>query len=83
MFTAAGLPMRVPGHNLIPGTAPGPGIGAAARPASEPATHRDPRQSRTLSSYQQGVHRARVAGLASARHGEPVAAGLDEQQVRP
>lgn len=52
--TAGGLPVRVPGKNLIPGT-------ASAEPPPA-ATHRrdpDPDRARGLSNFQQGVTRAR------------------------
>jgi signal transduction histidine kinase len=59
--TAGGLPVRVPGKNLIPGTAP-----AEPPPA---ATHRrdpDPDRARGLSSFQQGVTRARNPGATDS-----------------
>ena len=54
--TQAGLPKRVPKANLVPG-----GAGAAAAPAP-PAAGRSASQTRQrLSSYQQGIRKARAA----------------------
>jgi signal transduction histidine kinase len=51
--TPDGLPVRVPGRNLIPGTA------AAAPAAPPPAPRADPQRTRGLGSFQRGVGRAR------------------------
>ena len=50
--TASGLPVRVPGRNLVPGA-------AADTPVIPVATRRDPQRARGLGSFQQGVSRAR------------------------
>lgn len=50
--TPTGLPKRVPGQHLVPGSAPDTPAPAASRPV-------DPRRARGLSSFQQGVNRAR------------------------
>jgi signal transduction histidine kinase len=53
-LTAAGLPVRIPGRNLVPGSAaPSPSAGRVP-------SHRDPEAARLLSSYQQGIGRARA-----------------------
>ena len=59
-FTAAGLPVRVPGRNLVPGRAP------SAPAAARAAAHLDATESGALTSYQQGIHRARVAARAQS-----------------
>nr|WP_260173579.1 nitrate- and nitrite sensing domain-containing protein [Nocardioides albus] len=51
--TQGGLPVRVPGQNLIPGAAP-----AVTPPTSGPR-NMDARRTRGLSSFQKGVSRAR------------------------
>jgi hypothetical protein len=54
--TSAGLPVRIPNANLIPGSAGGresPAGGAAALPQRSPETARN-----RLSGFQQGSHRA-------------------------
>jgi hypothetical protein len=57
--TEAGLPVRLPGRNLVPGSVsavaadPGPALPTEANPA------------RTLSSFQEGVQRARAAADSS------------------
>jgi hypothetical protein len=56
-LTAAGLPKRVPGRNLVPGSARD-GNGRAA-------TQRTPEPARSLSDYQRGVGRARQAGAVA------------------
>ncbi|MEP6697499.1 MAG: nitrate- and nitrite sensing domain-containing protein [Pseudonocardiales bacterium] len=81
--TAAGLPVRVPGRNLVPGTATPSAPPDATRPAARASAQVNPTESRALSSYQQGIHRARVASPAATREHEPTAAGLDEQKVQP
>jgi signal transduction histidine kinase len=77
--TPAGLPVRVPGRNLVPG-------GAASAPSSDatPTTsHRAPTDGRGLSSFQQGIHRARAAGRGNPRHGQPEETdGSEQQEVR-
>ena len=55
LVTAGGLPKRVPGQNLLPGTAP-----AASSPIPQTPRPVDPRRSGALSSFQRGVSRARV-----------------------
>jgi signal transduction histidine kinase len=50
--TPGGLPKRVPGQNLIPGS-------AEDAPPATPPTPRAPRRTGGLSSFQQGVNRAR------------------------
>ena len=50
--TAEGLPVRVPGRNLVPGAADG-----ATEPP--PAPRADPQRARGLGSFQRGVGRAR------------------------
>jgi hypothetical protein len=58
--TSSGLPVRVPGRNLIPGSAdPAPddtGNGAPVITAPAPS----PRLSAGLSSYQRGINRGRT-----------------------
>ncbi|WP_341771660.1 sensor histidine kinase [Amycolatopsis granulosa] len=62
-FTAAGLPKRRRGEQLLPGSALSPG---AATPAA-PRTRRDPQDVRgRLSSFQQGVQRGRHRTAQSA-----------------
>ncbi|WP_306999397.1 sensor histidine kinase [Amycolatopsis thermophila] len=62
-FTAAGLPKRRRGEQLLPGSALSPG--GAATPA--PRTRRDPQDVRgRLSSFQQGVQRGRHRTAQSA-----------------
>jgi len=56
--TGAGLPLRVPGRNLVPGA-------AGSSPAGRAPSYRAPEQARTLSNYQQGIGRARAAGDAA------------------
>ena len=56
-LTAAGLPKRVPGRNLVPGSARG-GNGRAP-------SQRSPEHARSLSDYQRGVGRARQAGAVA------------------
>jgi signal transduction histidine kinase len=51
--TQGGLPVRVPGQNLIPGAAP------AVTPAASGPRNMDARRTRGLSSFQKGVSRAR------------------------
>jgi signal transduction histidine kinase len=60
--TSAGLPKRVPGRNLLPGSA------APAAQGRVPS-RRAPEQARTLSGYQQGIGRARAAGTTA--NGDP------------
>jgi hypothetical protein len=66
--TSSGLPLRVPGRNLVPGSA-----AAAGAPSRGPRvpSHRSPEDARLLSSYQQGIGRARAAGDAPGRDGPP------------
>jgi signal transduction histidine kinase len=52
--TSAGLPVRVPGRNLVPGS-------AAPPPAADRVSPRSPEGARALSGYQQGIVRARRA----------------------
>lgn len=59
--TTGGLPVRVPGKNLIPGTAP-----AAPPPAVPRQRDPDPGRARGLSSFQQGVNRARNPDVSKA-----------------
>lgn len=56
--TTNGLPVRVPGEHLIPGTA-----GPAPQPRGA-----DERRTRGLSSFQQGVSRARADTTSPAQH---------------
>jgi HAMP domain-containing protein/anti-sigma regulatory factor (Ser/Thr protein kinase) len=56
-LTVAGLPKRVPGRNLVPGSARG-GNGRAP-------SQRSPEAARSLSDYQRGVGRARQAGAVA------------------
>lgn len=82
-FTAAGLPVRVPGRNLVPGVpATARPVPAATPVAARAAAHLDATESRALSSYQQGIHRARVAGQGAIRHQEPASADVDDQELR-
>ncbi|WP_123685510.1 sensor histidine kinase [Amycolatopsis thermoflava] len=61
-FTAAGLPKRRRGEQLLPGSALAPGA-----PAPAPRTRRDPQDVRgRLSSFQQGVQRGRHRTAQSA-----------------
>ncbi|WP_116101194.1 nitrate- and nitrite sensing domain-containing protein [Amycolatopsis thermalba] len=61
-FTAAGLPKRRRGEQLLPGSALSPGA-----PAPAPRTRRDPQDVRgRLSSFQQGVQRGRHRTAQSA-----------------
>jgi hypothetical protein len=75
--TAAGLPVRVPGRNLVPGQAP-----SAPAATVRTAAHLDATESRALTSYQQGIHRARVAGQGAIRHREPTNTDVDDQERR-
>jgi signal transduction histidine kinase len=52
-ITQGGLPVRVPGQNLIPGAAP------AVTPPSSGPRNMDARRTRGMSSFQKGVSRAR------------------------
>ncbi|MEP9382684.1 sensor histidine kinase [Nocardioides sp. KR10-350] len=61
--TAGGLPVRVPGQNLIPGAAP-----ATEHAPAQPQRGLDPRRTRGLSSFQQGVSRARSTTDQADRH---------------
>ena len=55
--TQAGLPKRVPKANLVPG-----GAGSPAAAPAPPAAGRSASQTRQrLSSYQQGIRKARAA----------------------
>jgi hypothetical protein len=72
-----GLPVRVPGRNLVPGSAQGSADLAASGP---PVLRRDPTQQRALSSFQQGVQRARATGEAATRQ-DPGPGGPDDQEV--
>ncbi|HEY0888321.1 MAG TPA: nitrate- and nitrite sensing domain-containing protein [Nocardioides sp.] len=63
--TADGLPMRVPGRNLIPGSAETEDL-----PAPPPTQLRDPRRNRSLSGFQRGVERARLTEPGSATPAE-------------
>jgi signal transduction histidine kinase len=75
--TSAGLPMRVPGRQLIPGTAgPQPAAAAAA------ATTRAPADTRGLSSFQQGVQRGRNGTTANGRHSQDDVRDQDDQEAR-
>ncbi|GAB7004100.1 hypothetical protein JCM18899A_15720 [Nocardioides sp. AN3] len=58
--TADGLPLRVPGRNLVPGSAE-PVIPAAAAENVVPMPRLERRRTRGLSSFQQGVSRARTS----------------------
>ncbi|MDH2415315.1 nitrate- and nitrite sensing domain-containing protein [Nocardioides sp. CER19] len=59
-LTADGLPVRVPGRNLVPGSAaPTPVIPAAAENVV-PMPRLERRRTRGLSNFQQGVSRART-----------------------
>jgi len=73
--TSAGLPMRVPGRQLIPGSAtPQPAPAAAA-------TSRAPSDARGLSSFQQGVQRGRNGTTANGRHSQDDR-DQDDQEAR-
>lgn len=63
--TAGGLPVRVPGQNLVPGAA-----SAVATPPRPPARPADAGRARTLSSFQQGVSRARGTAPRRPDHEE-------------
>lgn len=63
--TADGLPMRVPGRNLIPGSAE-----TEDPPAPPPTRLRDPRRNHSLSGFQRGVERARLTEPGSATPAE-------------
>jgi len=52
-ITQGGLPVRVPGQNLIPGAAP------SVTPPSSGPRNMDARRTRGMSSFQKGVSRAR------------------------
>jgi HAMP domain-containing protein len=56
--TDAGLPKRVPGRNLVPGSARGGGNGRSL-------SQRRPEPARSLTDYQRGVGRARQAGAVA------------------
>jgi signal transduction histidine kinase len=81
-LTVAGLPMRVPGQNLVPGAAVSVNGASSERPATPTTAPPDPRQARSLSSFQQGVHRARSASPNGGRHSEPEPVD-DEQRSGP
>jgi hypothetical protein len=78
-LTAAGLPVRVPGRNLVPGAANIPANGASANVSANPP---DPQQARSLSSFQQGVHRARTAEANGGRHSDPETSDYDNAEPR-
>ena len=65
--TDAGLPVRQPGRNLVPGSV------TAADPG--PALPTDPNPARTLSSFQDGVQRARAAADVA----DPTSADDDQE----
>jgi len=74
--TSAGLPMRVPGRQLIPGAAgPQPAHAAAA-------ANRAPADARGLSSFQQGVQRGRNGKPGNGRHSQDDVRDQDEQEAR-
>jgi hypothetical protein len=56
-FTGAGLPKRVPNANLVPG-----GIAPLAVPPSDLPTRSAEQTRQRLTSFQQGIRQARVAG---------------------
>jgi signal transduction histidine kinase len=62
-LTAAGLPKRVPGRNLVPGSARG-GNGRTLR-------QRSPEPARSLADYQRGVGRGRQAGAVAQDDPDP------------
>jgi hypothetical protein len=75
--TSAGLPMRVPGRQLIPGAAgPQPAAAAAA------ATTRKPADTRGLSNFQQGVQRGRNGTTANGRHSQDDVRDQDDREAR-
>jgi signal transduction histidine kinase len=75
-LTTAGLPIRVPGRNFVPGSA------AVLAPApSRGETRRDPNQARALSSFQQGIERGRSADPEWQY--EDQAARPDDQEIQP
>jgi hypothetical protein len=75
--------VRVPGRNLVPGSAVTSGSAPPSRAPLTAVPEPDARQSRGLSSYQKGIHRARAAShAAGAEHDPEVGAGLDEQEGR-
>ena len=63
--TEAGLPVRLPGRNLVPGSVSAPAV--TAEPG--PAVQTEPNPARTLSSFQDGVQRARAAADPSDDRG--------------
>lgn len=73
--TAGGLPVRVPGKNLIPGTAP-----ADPPPATTHRRDPDPDRARGLASFQQGVTRARNPDATDTPGTAEDAAPDDEEQ---
>jgi signal transduction histidine kinase len=74
--TSAGLPVRVPGRQLIPGSAspqPAPAAAAATRAPSD---------ARALSNFQQGVQRGRIGTPANGRHSQDDVRDQDDQEAR-
>jgi hypothetical protein len=58
--TAGGLPVRVPGRNLVPGSAAAAPVIPASAENVVPMPRLERRRTRGLSSFQQGVSRART-----------------------
>jgi hypothetical protein len=72
-LTADGLPKRVPGRNLVPGSAAPAAASAAPAPENVVALPRpERRRTRGLSSFQQGVSRARTGESATESPSEEI-----------
>jgi hypothetical protein len=77
--TAAGLPVRVPKANLVPGTV-GSTVAAPAPPA--PARSATQAQER-LASFQRGIRNARAAAQGTNGHGDDGEPGEEDGHVTP
>jgi signal transduction histidine kinase len=77
--TAAGLPVRVPKANLVPGT-----VGSAAAAPAPPAPARSATQAQErLASFQRGIRNARAAAQGTNGHGHDGEPGEEDGDVTP
>jgi hypothetical protein len=70
--TTDGLPMRVPGRNLVPGSADPAPLMAPVAENVVPLPRLERRRTRGLSSFQQGVSRARTTDNGAADDSEEI-----------